>query len=143
MSDSEKREPPAPDGAENGADAKTPEGGMENDLAASITMAFNLGVSANQQAKGTKSIAQILSELGQHIFTGLSKQYGEKAQQEQIIANTEYLLQIALMGYIVPSICDYEENFKERLLSLIESRAKKQAPGGGEGEKSGGTIITP
>ncbi len=108
-------------------------------------MAFNLGVSANQQAKGTKSIAQVLAEMGEHIFTSISKAYGDKVDQQQIIANTEYLLQIALLGYIVPSICDYEENFKERLLALIESRAKKQSPenGKGGGGKSGGKIITP
>lgn len=115
----------------------------ETDLAASITMAFNLGVSANQQAKGTKSIAQALAEMGEHIFTSLSKTYGGKHRQEHIIANTEYLLQIALLGYIVPSICDYEENFKERLLALIESRAKRRSPGDGKAGKSGGTIITP
>ncbi|QMU55829.1 MAG: hypothetical protein GKS04_01315 [Candidatus Mycalebacterium zealandia] len=83
--------------------------------------------------------------MGEHIFTSISKAYGDKVDQQQIIANTEYLLQIALLGYIVPSICDYEENFKERLLALIESRAKKQSPenGKGGGGKSGGKIITP
>ncbi len=106
-------------------------------------MAFNLGVSANQQSKGTKSIAQALAEMGEHIFTSLSKAHGDKFQQEYIIANTEYLLQIALLGYIVPSICDYEENFKERLLALIESRARKQAPTDGQAKKGGGTIVTP
>jgi len=72
------------------------------DIAASITMAFNLGVSANRQAKGTKSTAQALAEMGEHIFTNLSRTYGGKLRQEHIIANTEYLLQIALLGYIVP-----------------------------------------
>lgn len=123
----------------------------ETDLAASIGMAFNLGVSFNQQAKGSKSIAQALAEMGEHIFTSLNKAHGERFQPEYIIANTEYLLQIALLGYIIPSICDYEDNFKERLLSLIEARAKKQGQPGGGGEKGaggtpgggGGTIITP
>ncbi len=110
-------------------------------LAASITTAFNFGVSANQQAKGTKSIAQAMDDMAAHIFSSLSKSYGGKFQQEYITANAEYLLQIALLGYIIPSICDYEENFKERLLSLIESRAKKQSAGDGKG--GGGSIITP
>ena len=127
---------------------KTPEengNSAESDLSASITMAFNLGVSANQSAKGTKSIAQALAEMGEHIFTSLSKSHGDRFQQKHIIANTEYLLQIALLGYIVPSICDYEENFKERRLALIESRARKQSPqkGEGSGEKRGRKIITP
>lgn len=136
MPDSEKTENPE---EENGKSAP------ETDLAASITMAFNLGVSANQQAKGTKSIAQVLAEMGEHIFSSLSKAHGGGFRREHIIANTEYLLQIALLGYIVPSVCDYEENFKERLLSLIESRAaKKRSPENGEGGgKSGGKIITP
>ena len=122
----------------------------ETDLTASIGMAFNLGVSFNQQAKGSMSIAQALAEMGEHIFTSLNKAHGERFQQEYIIANTEYLLQIALLGYIVPSICDYEDNFKERLLSLIEARARKQGAPGGEsggtndgGNKGGGRIITP
>ena len=96
------------------------------------------------------SIAQALAEMGEHIFTSLNKAHGERFQQEYIIANTEYLLQIALLGYIVPSICDYEDNFKERLLSLIEARARKQGAPGGEsggtndgGNKGGGRIITP
>ncbi len=101
MSDSEKTE-------KAGEENRSP----ETDLAASITMAFNLGVSTNSQAKGTKSIAQALAEMGEHIFTSLSKSYGDKFQQEYIIANTEYLLQIALLGYIVPSICDYEEKLQ-------------------------------
>jgi hypothetical protein len=53
-------------------------------------------------------------------------------------ANTEYLLQIAMMGYIVPSICAYDEEFKNRLLQLIEMRAQKT-----EGQQpSGSSIIT-
>ncbi len=133
MSDSEKTEKPPEENGES----------PETYLSASITMAFNLGVSANQQAKGTKSIAQILAETGEHIFTSLSKSYGDSFEQEYIIANTEYLLQIALLGYIVPSICDYEENFKERLLALIESRARKQSPRKKDGSGGGGKIITP
>ena len=164
MSDPEK--PPekpekngeAPDGGES--DGGAPGGGApEADLSASIGMAFNLGVSFNQQAQGAKSIAQALAEMGEHIFTSLNKAHGGNFRQEYIIANTEYLLQIALLGYIIPSICDYEDNFKERLLALIEARARKQgAPGpgdktgGGPGGKTGGKpgggggggrIITP
>lgn len=137
MPDSEK--PAAEDETKNGAVSP------ENDPAASIAMAFNLGVSFNQQAGGKKSIAQALAEMGEHIFTSLTKAYGGKLRQEDIVANTEYLLQIALLGHIVPSICDYEENFKERLLSLIEARARKQKPKTpGDGDKQGGgTIITP
>ena len=137
MPDSEKS------GDEREKNGETP----ETDLAASIGMAFNLGVSFNQQTKGATSIAQALAEMGEHIFNSLNKAHGGKFQQEYIIANTEYLLQIALLGYIVPSICDYEENFKERLLALIEARARKQGPPGGESgnrsDEGGGKIITP
>lgn len=128
-----------PDSEKTGERGEKP----ETDLAASIATAFNLGVSVNQQAKGTKSIGQALAEMGEHIFTNLSKTYGGRFRKEYIAANTEYLLQIALLGYIVPSICDYEENFKERLLALIESRARKRAPADGEAGKDGEKIITP
>ncbi len=111
----------------------------------SILMAFNLGVNFNQQVQGTKSMPEVVGELGNTIFTNLSQAYGTQFQEEFLQANTEYFLQIALLGYIVPGVCAYEEEFKDKLLTLIEVRATQQAEhmkqqGGPEG---GSTIITP
>ncbi len=103
----------------------------------SILMAFNLGVQFNQQVQGTKSVTEVVGELGHNIYSNLTQVYGEKMQDDLLRANTEYFLQIAMMGYIVPSICAYDEEFKNRLLQLVEMRAKKT-----EGEQTSGSIIT-
>lgn len=107
-------------------------------LANSILMAFNMGVQFNQQTQGTKSVTEVTGELGHTIYSNLTQVYGEKMQDDLLRANTEYFLQIAMMGYIVPSICAYDEEFKNRLLQLIEMRARKT-----EGQQpSGSSIIT-
>jgi len=113
-------------------------------IAGSILSAFNLGVSFNQQTGGTKTTVEVTEELGHTIYTNLSQAYGERFQDEFLRANTEYFLQIALLGYIIPSVCAYEEDFKNRLLSLIEQRAvKSQEQQTSEGGSGGGSIITP
>ena len=50
------------------------EGGAQPELgniANSILMAFNLGVNFNQQVKGTKSLPEVVGELGNTIYTNL------------------------------------------------------------------------
>ena len=78
------------------------------ELLANVTAAFNLGVSARQKG-GNKSVGEVVGELG----------------EEFILANTEYLLQIALLGFIIPSICAYDEEFKNRLFALIMAKLEK------------------
>jgi hypothetical protein len=118
-------------------DQEHPQGqepGQMGNLANSILMAFNLGVQFNQQTQGTKSITEVTGELGHTIYTNMTQVYGEQIQEDLLRTNTEYFLQIALMGYIVPSVCAYDEEFKNRLLQLIEMRAQKtqgQQPDGG------------
>ena len=110
------------------SDQEQPQGldpGQMGNLANSILMAFNLGVQFNQQTQGTKSVTEVTGELGHTIYTNLTQVYGENIQDELLRTNTEYFLQIALMGYIVPSVCAFDEEFKNRLLQLIEMRAKK------------------
>ena len=107
-------------------------------LANSILMAFNMGVQFNQQTQGTKSITEVVGEMGHSIYSNLTQVYGEKMQDDLLRANTEYFLQISMMGYIVPSICAYDEEFKNRLLQLIEMRARKTE--GQQASQSG--IIT-
>ncbi len=119
------------------SDQEQPQGqdqGQMGNLANSILMAFNLGVQFNQQTQGTKSVTEVTGELGHTIYTNMTQVYGENIQEDLLRTNTEYFLQIALMGYIVPSVCAYDEEFKNRLLQLIEMRAQKtqdQQPAGG------------
>lgn len=123
------------------------EGGGQPELgniANSILMAFNLGVNFNQQVQGAKSLPEVVGELGNTIYTNLSQAYGTQFQEEFLQANTEYFLQIAMLGYIVPGVCAYEEEFKDKLLALIEIRAKQQEEQmKQQGGPGGSSIITP
>jgi hypothetical protein len=96
------------------------------DLLGTVTSAFNLGVAARHKG-GNKSVGEVVGELGDAIYNNLLRTHGGQFQEEYILANTEYLLQIALLGFIIPSICAYDEEFKNRLFSLI--MAKLESPG--------------
>ena len=103
----------------------------EADLMTSVTMAFNLGVSANQSSAHLRSVAELAPELGQQIYENLAQAYGGKYKEEFLMANTEYFLQIALLGFIIPTVCAFEEDFKNRLFALIEAKAKQGTNEGG------------
>jgi hypothetical protein len=110
----------------------------------SVLMAFNMGVSANQQSGGTKSVVEVVSELGEAIYANISRVYGTQYPEEFIRANVEFFLQIALLGYIVPSVCAYDEGLKNRLFALIEAKlSRPQARPSGETGTGGGGIVTP
>jgi hypothetical protein len=122
------------------SDQEQPQGQNQpqmDSLSNSILMAFNLGVQFNQQTQGSKSVTEVTGELGHTIYTNLTQVYGENTQDDLLRTNTEYFLQIALMGYIVPSVCAFDEEFKNRLLQLIEMRAKKT-----EGQQQSRIITT-
>lgn len=97
------------------------------DLMKSVTMAFNMGVAANQSSAHLKSVTEVSTELGQQIYDNLSKAYGDQYEDQFLLANTEYFLQIALLGFIIPSVCEFENDFKDRLFSLIESKANSSS----------------
>ncbi len=121
-------------------------GGQQSEfgsIGSSILMAFNLGVSYNQQTGGIKSVTEAVEELGTTIYTNLSQVYGNRFQDEFLRANTEYFLQIALLGYIIPSVCAYDEEFKNRLLQLAEMRAIRTQQQMSTQSNPGGGIITP
>src|SRR5579884_1035192 len=89
----------------------------------SVLMAFNMGVAANQQSGGTKSVVEVVGELGEAIYANLSRVYGTQYPDEFIRAN--------------------DEGLKNRLFALIEaklSRTQQAQPSGGTG---GGSIINP
>lgn len=111
----------------------------------SINMAFNMGVSANQTYKHSKSVVEVGAELGEQIYQNLSQAYGSEVDENFLRANTEYFLQIALMGFMVPTLCAFEPEFKDKLLNLVfkktkQDQGKRAASGekGGNGEGSGG-----
>ncbi len=105
----------------------TQQNNQNDDLMKSITAAFNMGVAANQSSAHIKSVTEVAAELGQQIYENFKKAYGKEYKEEFLLANTEYFLQIALLGFIIPSVCSYEEGFKEKLFSLIEAKAKGKA----------------
>ncbi len=106
----------------------------------SVLMAFNLGVSAHQQTGGNKSVGEIASELGETIYTNISRIYGNQFPEEYLRANTEFFLRIALLGYIIPGVCAYDEGLKNRLFALIEARINQ--PQKAQSNPQGGSIIT-
>ncbi len=116
----------------------------EDNFMHSINMAFNLGVAANQSSGQTKSVVEIANELGSQIYENLKQGYGGEIDESFLKANVEYLLQIALMGYIIPGICAFDEGFKQRLFDLIYARAKqsRQKQPGDADPQGGSRIIT-
>lgn len=125
------------DNNETNNEEQQPQQSGEGDLMTSVTMAFNMGVAANQSLGKTKSVAEVAPELGQQIYTNLANAYGGQYEEEYLAANTEYFLQIALLGYVIPSVCAFEGGFKDTLFALIEAKAKKMNP------ESGSPIETP
>lgn len=114
----------------------------EDNFMNSINMAFNLGVSANQATGQSKSVVEIAEDLGKQIYQNFVQAYGGEINESFLKANTEYFLQISLMGYIIPSVCAFDNDFKERLFELIYRRAKQnQGKAGGDTEPAGGSRI--
>lgn len=117
--------------------------GQPGGITDSIAMAFNMGVSAYQQTQGQgKSIVEIAAELGEFIYSSLSRTYGSQHQDEFLRANTEHFLQIALLGYIIPGVCAFDAGFKDRLLGLIEAKAKQSQGAQGIPQQDKNIIIT-
>ncbi len=92
------------------------------DTTKSIITAFNLGVWRRQQDGGTDKVLEVTKELRDIIYWDISKQYQGKYPDDIIQANVEYILGIALLGYILPGVTFYDEELKTRLFTLIETR---------------------
>ena len=121
-----------------------PEEEIADNFMNSINMAFNLGVSAHQASGQSKSVAEIATELGNQIYQNFAQAYGGEINESFLKANTEYFLQIALMGYIIPGVCAFDNDFKQRLFDLVYTRAKEnqQRQSGGGAPEGGSRIIT-
>ena len=97
-------------------------------LKESIAMAFNLGVWVKQQKGHTGNVSEAAKELRDMIYWNMSQQYSDAYPSDLLNANVEYFLEIALLGYILPGVCLPDEELKNRLLALIEARARIEAP---------------
>ena len=107
----------------------------------SINMAFNLGVAAHQESGQSKSVVEIATELGNQIYQNFAEAYGGEINETFLKANTEYFLQIALMGYIIPGVCAFDNDFKQRLFDLVYARARQNQQRQSEGGPQGGSRI--
>lgn len=112
----------------------------------SVLMAFNMGVKKMQDEGAIKNALEAGRELYEEIYNNLQKAYGTAIDENFLKANADYFLNVALMGYIFPSICAYDDDFKNRLFGLIEMKlkqAQKRHQQGGQGGSPGGNIIIP
>jgi hypothetical protein len=110
----------------------------------SVLMAFNMGVKKMQEEGAIKSVLEAGDELFQEIYKNLQNAYGTAIDENFLKANAEYFLNIALMGYIFPSICAYDDEFKNKMFDLIEKKleqTQKSRQAGGKGGKPGSNII--
>lgn len=108
----------------------------------SVLMAFNMGVKKMQEEGAIKNVLEAGSELYQEIFNNLQKAYGTAVDENFLRANAEYFLNVALMGYIFPTICAYDDDFKNKLFDLIEKKLQ-QSQQRRQGGAQGGNIIVP
>lgn len=110
----------------------------------SVLMAFNMGVQKMQEEGAIKNVLEAGDELFTEIYKNLQNAYGTSIDENFLKANAEYFLNIALMGYIFPSICAYDDNFKNQMFDLIEKKleqSQKSRQAGGQGGKPGSNII--
>lgn len=117
------------------------EEGVEDNFMNSINMAFNLGVAAHQETGQSKSVVEIATEMGNQIYQNFAQAYGGEINETFLKANTEYFLQIALMGYIIPGVCAFDNDFKQRLFDLVYARARQNQQRQSEGGSQGGSRI--
>ena len=89
-----------------------------------IFTAFNLGVIARQE-KQFATVKSASSYFYDIIFNDLSQQYKGLIDDMLIVSYTDYLTSISILGYILPHICAYDEDFKDRLMDLILTKIRR------------------
>ncbi|HML96665.1 MAG TPA: hypothetical protein PKC29_14680 [Thermodesulfobacteriota bacterium] len=95
---------------------------MRNDsISASIKAAFNLGVWIRKNAPAD-NVFEAGMCLRETIFYNIDKPEGGAETREVVNANIDYLLEIALLGYLMSGVCSYDEAVKNRIPELIENR---------------------
>jgi hypothetical protein len=90
-----------------------------------IFMAFNLGVSAieERQFATVKAASNYFYDL---ILTELSRQYADLTDKVAVLSYANYLTSIATLGYTLPLVGVYNENFKNKLIDLIMMNKPKE-----------------
>jgi hypothetical protein len=91
----------------------------------SIKMAFNLGVWFRQQF-GDENIFDVGRELRKIIYQNLNSEIIESYSDDVIDANVDYLLRIGILGFIFSGICTYDEEVKNKIPILIESKIRSE-----------------
>ena len=95
---------------------------MKNDsISTSIKAAFNLGVWIRKNAPAD-NIFEAGRALRETIFYNIDKPEEGEYSKEVVNANVDYLLDIALLGYLMSGVCAYDEAVKDKIPMLIESR---------------------
>ena len=89
-----------------------------------IITAFNLGAISRQE-KQFASVKAASNYFYDVIYAELSRQYKEFIDDALILTYADYLTSIALLGYILPHICAYDEGFKNKLMDLILIKIRK------------------
>lgn len=110
----------------------------------SVQMAFNMGVKKMQDEGTIKNVLEAGDELFAAIYKNIQDAYGTAIDENFLKANAEFFLNVALMGYIFPAICAYDDEFKIKMFDLIEKKleqSQKNRRAGGQGGKPGGNII--
>jgi len=95
----------------------------EEEVMKSIGMAFNLGVFMRQKSQG--NVLDIGRELREIILFNMHQSYSDIYPDELLLTNVEYFLQIALLGYILPGVCIYDEELKDKLFTLMRAKIIK------------------
>ena len=85
-----------------------------------IDNAYTLGMQ-QQPTPGADTISDIVKVIQETIYGQLKQAYGD-VPEDFIKANAEFFVQVAAMGYIIPRVCAFDQDFQARLFKLIEAR---------------------
>lgn len=85
---------------------------------------FNLGVIARQERQFA-TVQAASNYFYEVIYTDVYRRYKSVMNDVLIISYVDYLTSIALLGYVLPYICAYDDDFKDKLMNLILTRVKK------------------
>jgi hypothetical protein len=89
-----------------------------------IFTVFNLGVIARRERQFA-TIQAASNYFYDVIYNDLSRQYKGFMDDVLILSYADYLTSIALLGYILPYVCAYDEDFKNKLMNLILTKVRK------------------
>ena len=119
---------------------KTEDGQRTPGMMDSVQMAFNMGVKKMQDEGTIKNVLEAGDELFAEIYKNIQDAYGTAIDESFLKANAEFFLNVALMGYIFPAICAYDDEFKIKMFDLIEKKLE-QTQKSRQARKPGGNII--